>query len=382
MMDGSGAVGKDGFMMLSVLKWLLVTGVTMSSVWAQPRGQDEGLTIMASRTAGNCVTCHDIPAWRDQADTSRRLTLQGTFGPSLQGVGQRYSREQLRQWVVDARVMQPQTLMPPYGTVQGLNAPARQQPLLSAAQIDAVVEALTRFTTVDGQGTTASAVSAPSATSSVEQLQLAQDMNPVVLWVERGRQTWTRDCSSCHDLTDVVAAVPHYPKLDAQHNLVNLEDRIQRCRRRTETGSTFSVEDTITLGLSAFLHESARDRPILVAAPREAAAATRWQQHLDAGEQLYSTRMGHMNLSCRQCHDDKVGSAMRAQRINSAHPVGFPVYRISWQGMGSMDRRIRACFSGVQAQVPAPQDVRLRQLELFMKYRAQGQRLQGPLLKP
>jgi sulfur-oxidizing protein SoxA len=50
--------------------------------------------------------------------------------------------------------------------------------------------------------------------------------------------------------------------------------------------------------------------------------------------------------------------------------------------MGSMDRRIRACFSGVQAQVPAPQDVRLRQLELFMKYRAQGQRMQGPLLKP
>lgn len=398
-------------MIHTVFKGLLLLGVTMSA-WAQSPGRDEGLALMASRTAGNCVTCHDIPAWRDGADPANRLTLQGTFGPSLQGVGQRYSPAQLRQWVVDARVIRPDTLMPPYGTTHGLNAPARQQPVLTAAQIDAVVASLMRFTQAGGPTPTPAATTSvvasatrPTATpattpittsattpanaattvfSSVEQLRSAQDMNPVVLWVERGRQMWERDCVSCHAVGDVVKTVPQFPRLDAQLSLINLEDQVNRCRLRVPaTGrAALSVEDADTLSLSAFLHASAGQLPVQVTAPRASAAAARWQQHLEAGERLYNTRMGHMNLSCRHCHDDKVGASLRAQRITPAHPVGFPAYRISWQGMGSMDRRIRACFSGVQAQVPAPHDERLRQLELYLKHRAQGQGLEGPSLKP
>ena len=389
----------------TALIWL---GVVWTSAWGQSREVQEGLALMASRTAGNCVTCHEIPAWRDATDPSQRLTLQGTFGPSLSGVGQRYTRAQLRQWVVDARVMRPDTLMPPYGTTQGLNAPARQQPLLTPEQIDAVVETLTRFTHT-AQHSPASPIT--PVPSSVAQLQAAQDMNPVDLWVEQGRQTWQRACVSCHALDDVVKTVPTFPRLNAQHALINLEDQINRCRVRdgartsiknnasisaTSNGTStsngngtsthdmalLSVEDRTTLSLSAFLQETARQQPIRIAAPPDAAATARWQQHLDAGERLYNTRMGHMNLSCRQCHDDKVAADMRAQRIPAAHPVGFPVYRISWQGMGSMDRRIRACLSGVQAEIPAAQDVRLRQLELYLKIRAQGRLLEGPSLKP
>ena len=99
------------------------------------------------------------------------------------------------------------------------------------------------------------------------------------------------------------------------------------------------------------------------------------------GEKLFKTRLGHMNLSCQQCHDGKVGASMRAQKITAGHPTGFPAYRISWQGLGSIERRIRACYSGVQAQVPAPQDIRLRQLELYLKTRAQGLPLEGPSIR-
>ncbi|MEY4016737.1 MAG: SoxAX cytochrome complex subunit precursor, partial [Pseudomonadota bacterium] len=73
--------------------------------------------------------------------------------------------------------------------------------------------------------------------------------------------------------------------------------------------------------------------------------------------------------------------SMRAQKITAGHPTGFPAYRISWQGLGSIERRIRACYSGVQAQVPAPQDMRLRQLELYLKTRAQGLQLEGPSIR-
>jgi sulfur-oxidizing protein SoxA len=73
---------------------------------------------------------------------------------------------------------------------------------------------------------------------------------------------------------------------------------------------------------------------------------------------------------------------MRALTITPAWTTNFPVYRISWQGMGSIDRRLRACFSGVQAQVPPAADPRLRELELHLKVRAAGKPIEGPAVKP
>jgi sulfur-oxidizing protein SoxA len=376
-------------MMDTLLKWSVLIGLLAVGEMACAGLPDDGLRIMANRAQGNCIACHDIPAWRSSADAASRLTLQGTLGPSLQGVADRYSQEQLRQWVADARVMRPDTRMPPYGTTEGLHEAAREQSLLNPLQIEAVVAALARFTnmaTDQAGAASASSPSAPAVASSVEQLRLADDMTPVVFWVEQGRQTWSRDCVSCHTLGDVAKQIPQFPRLSARRQLINLEDQIAVCRQRggawPQRVTAASGEDPVTLGLSAFLHDAARGRTVHMAAPSSHPEAARWQQHLADGERLYNTRFGHMNLACRHCHDEKVGATMRAFRITPGHPVGFPAYRISWQGMGSMDRRIRACFSGVQARVPAPGDERLRQLELYLKYRAQGVALEGPSVKP
>ena len=88
-----------------------------------------------------------------------------------------------------------------------------------------------------------------------------------------------------------------------------------------------------------------------------------------------------MNLACVHCHDAKVGANLRAEVISPAHPSGFPIYRMSWQGLGSIDRRLRACYSGVQASVPSAGSVELRQLELFLKTRAEGMVLDGPSIR-
>ena len=84
-------------------KWWLVAVFycIVLNAWSQAVDVSEGLRIMADRTTGNCVSCHEIPAWRDPSQSTNRLSLQGNFGPSLQGVGTRYSKEQLLQWVKD-----------------------------------------------------------------------------------------------------------------------------------------------------------------------------------------------------------------------------------------------------------------------------------------
>ena len=340
---------------------------------------------MADRTTGNCVSCHEIPAWREPSQSTNRLSLQGNFGPSLHGVGRRYTKEQLLQWVKDARVIRPNTWMPPYGSNDNLNLPARSQHLLTPAQIEAVVDALATFK----QSSPLAPIEAtnPSTTASgLLQLQSPQAMNPISLWTDEGKRKWEKDCQTCHTTEKVVKSVPNFPKLDSAKQLINLEDQISICRQRVEktssrTAANLFNDDNTNLELSSFLHDAARHLSINIAPPTNTESASVWKKHLAAGESLFQTRLGHMNLSCQQCHDGKLGASMRAQRITAGHPTGFPAYRISWQGLGSMERRIRACFSGVQAQVPAQQDIRLRQLELYLKKRAQGMPLEGPSIR-
>ena len=118
----------------------LVQVQAQAKVQAQARtAQQPGLDIIASRELGNCVTCHAIGALRQGRNGEGR---QGNFGPALDGVGARYSNEQLHQWVFDARKFNPDTLMPPFGTVAGTHRAKSQNPILTPEQIDQVVAAL------------------------------------------------------------------------------------------------------------------------------------------------------------------------------------------------------------------------------------------------
>lgn len=128
---------------------LLIHTIALSaSLWsgalcAQTLSDSElGLRIMANRQQGNCVTCHQVSVLRDAKGIDGASGRQGNFGPSLDGVAQRYSMAQLRQWVVDARHINPNTLMPPFGTTEGLNHASPARPILTPEEIGKVTAAL------------------------------------------------------------------------------------------------------------------------------------------------------------------------------------------------------------------------------------------------
>ena len=75
---------------------------------------------------------------------------------------------------------------------------------------------------------------------------------------------------------------------------------------------------------------------------------------------------------CAQCHEDHWGKRLRAERISQGHANGFPIYRLEWQTLGSLHRRLRACFQGVRAE-PFPSGTpEFVNLELYLAWRAQG----------
>lgn len=216
-------------------------------------------------------------------------------------------------------------------------------------------------------------------------MQKDTSSNPVQLWLEQGRKLWgsaqqAATCFECHgDVQSMKGVAAHYPRWSQpKQQLVNLEDQILACAQRSAKPMK-GLEDPDVLALSALLHQGSLGQPFQVTVtPTD---KVQWQAALNKGADQFTMRMGRMNLSCTQCHDLNIGKQMRADVISPAHPTGFPIFKMSWQSMGSIDRRLRACYSGVQAEIPAPGSQELRQLELFLKMRAQGMPIDGPSLR-
>ncbi|MET3889226.1 sulfur-oxidizing protein SoxX [Bosea sp. OAE506] len=96
-----------------------------------------GAALVRDRERGNCLICHR------GADPSE--PFQGSIGPPLAGVGGRLDAGQIRLRLVDASLLNPQTVMPPYFRTENLQdvAPAyRGKPALSAQEIEDVVSYL------------------------------------------------------------------------------------------------------------------------------------------------------------------------------------------------------------------------------------------------
>jgi L-cysteine S-thiosulfotransferase len=102
----------------------------------------------------------------------------------------------------------------------------------------------------------------------------------------------------------------------------------------------------------------------------------------DLGEALFRQREGQLNLSCSQCHDDNWGKRLAGNVIPQAHPTGYPLYRLEWQSIGSLQRRLRNCMTGVRAEpyeYGAPEAVAL---ELYLMTRARGMPIETPAVRP
>ena len=85
-----------------------------------------------------------------------------------------------------------------------------------------------------------------------------------------------------------------------------------------------------------------------------------------------------MNLACTHCHERSWGRKLLAETISQAHGNPYPAYRLEWQTVGSLHRRLRACFFGVRAERPPAGSQDLLDLELFLAWRSQGLKVETP----
>jgi sulfur-oxidizing protein SoxA len=116
--------------------------------------------------------------------------------------------------------------------------------------------------------------------------------------------------------------------------------------------------------------------------PIAAASDERLKPFIDHGRELFTRRQGQINLSCGQCHDDNWGKRVAGAILPQGHPNGYPIYRLEWQGVGSLQRRLRNCLFGLRAELYAFGSSELVALELFLMQRARGMTIETPAVRP
>ena len=206
--------------------------------------------------------------------------------------------------------------------------------------------------------------------------------NPGMLWVTRGQKLWQepagkegKSCASCHaDAGSSMRGVaPRYPLIDAgTARLINLEGRIMQCREQRQEAQPLKYESEDMLALTAYVAQQSRGMPFNVTIDGQT------RKHFDAGRDLYYRRVGQMNLSCANCHQDNWGKKLGPETISQGHGNAYPIYRLEWQTMGSLHRRFRSCLSGVRAEMLPQGAPEFVDLELYLAWRGSGLPVETP----
>jgi sulfur-oxidizing protein SoxA len=210
--------------------------------------------------------------------------------------------------------------------------------------------------------------------------------NPGFLWVQQGETLWSeragstgRSCTDCHGAAPVTmrGVATRYPQFDAHIGRpITLDQRIEQCRVERQGATPLARDSEALLGLTALVGLQSRGLPMQVSVGGPA------RPFSEAGKALFNARQGQFNLSCAQCHDDLAGQRLGGSVIPQGHPNGYPEYRLEWQGMGSLERRIRNCMVGVRAEPFAADSLELVELELYLGARANGLAVETPAVRP
>lgn len=217
-------------------------------------------------------------------------------------------------------------------------------------------------------------------------MQADDAANPGMLAVADGADLWTkpagpsgRACAGCHGdaRTSMRGVAARYPAWsEAAGRPLDLAGQVNQCRASRQGADPFPPESPELLGLAAFVAHQSRGLPIAPPSDGQMAASRA------AGRALFTSRIGQLNLSCAQCHDDNWGRRLGGTPIPQAHPVGYPIYRLEWQSIGSLGRRLRNCMTGVRAE-PYPFGAReLVDLEAYLMERAAGLPIETPAVRP
>ena len=221
---------------------------------------------------------------------------------------------------------------------------------------------------------------------ATQAMQRDDAQNPAMLWVADGEALWNtvegdakKSCANCHgeaskSMRGVAARFPTFSP--ATKKPINLQQRINQCRTTNQSAPTLPLEHQTLLNLETYIARQSRGDKLAQSLDPKLNPARK------LGETLFSQRMGQLDLSCKDCHQTNAGKRLGGNTIPQAHPTGYPLYRLEWQAVGSLQRRLRNCMTGVRAEPFVYGSDYMLALEVYLADRAKGMIVETPAVRP
>lgn len=222
--------------------------------------------------------------------------------------------------------------------------------------------------------------------SDTRAMQADDATNPGMLAVLDGEALWKqkagssgKSCADCHGdaAVSMKGVAARYPAFMTRLGLpVDLQQRIEMSRVTDQKAAALAFESKDLLALTAYVARQSYGMPISVADDAQS------KPFIAAGRALFERRQGQLNIACAQCHNDNWGKRLAGSLVPQAQPTGYPIYRLEWQELGSLQRRLRDCMTAMRA---SPYDFgapELVDLEFYLAWRARGLKIETPAVRP
>jgi sulfur-oxidizing protein SoxA len=326
-----------------------------------------GAKLVADRArGGSCLACHVM-------GPAGGANLPGNVAPDLSEIGSAGREDEwLFNAIYDARVNNPETVMPPWGS-HGFFTEAEINDMVTFLK---TLKSPAAFKTVlDDPEKRPVPVEKRENLDPIENPGMWAVERAVVLWKVRGPAGFA--CGTCHN--DAKAQFKTWaagmPKWEPRLNKVLAVEEFVTRHAKATTGANWLMETNENKAMSVYLHFLANGAPIkLDTASPEAKAA------IERGKALSQRKLGQLNLACTDCHGIAANKWIRGQWMGE--PKGqadhFPTWRTSLQTIWDIRQRFQWCQVNIRADELPPDAKEYGDLELYLKTQNEGLKLSVP----
>ena len=209
--------------------------------------------------------------------------------------------------------------------------------------------------------------------------------NPGQLTVDEGRILFAttaaggKSCSSCHGEEGGALdsmRIARYPVYDPRTGMpLTLRGQVLQCWAERLGNQPLAYADKRALQLETFVRSLARGETVAVEIDENL------QPYYAAGEKLYRTRWGQVDIACHQCHDYHAGGTFRGQVMTQGQSNGFPVYRFTTGQTVGLQERITECLTSLRAQPYPAGSKEYLALEVYLSARSNGLKIETPAIR-
>ncbi|MEM6356781.1 MAG: sulfur oxidation c-type cytochrome SoxA [Pseudomonadota bacterium] len=216
-------------------------------------------------------------------------------------------------------------------------------------------------------------------------LEMDDFENPAMVAVDYGLDLWetpagssNQSCAECHgDVEEAMAGFrADMPRWNEEAGKPwSLEHWINWSITEHQGADAWKWESPEMLAMTALIGLQSRGAPMTV---QTDGPMMPW---IERGKELYYTRVGQLDMSCNQCHEDNYGQMIRADHLSQGNINGFPTYRFKWSGLGSLHRRFSGCMKNIRATPYKRGSDEFVALEAYLASRGSGLSIETPAVR-